>query len=184
MFPNVSGGHNGRKKYVYYRCPKRIAHGPDACTHRKQYRAEKVEAAAWNLVSGLLTDPTRLRAALAETIEQERQGLRSDPDRDGRIWLSKLFPSYAAIDRKRFPAPESLSNELDAAGFTDIRVVPLTERRIYDREPALRAIRGRFASSFALMGEEEYRAGLERAERELPMKVESVLELVIVTARR
>lgn len=101
-----------------------------------------------------------------------------------RIWLSKLFPSFAAIDRKRFPAPESLSDELDAAGFTDIRVAPLTERRVYEREPALRALRGRFASWFALMGEEEYHAGLERAERELPMKVESVLELVIVTARR
>ena len=101
-----------------------------------------------------------------------------------RIWLSKLFPSYAAIDRKRFPALGSLSDELDAAGFTDIKAVPLSERRVYGREPALRAIRGRFASSFALMSEEEYRAGLERAERELPVKVESVLELVIVTARR
>jgi hypothetical protein len=53
MFPNGSGGHNGCS-YVYYRCPKQIAHGPDACTHRKQYRAEKMEAAAWALVSGLL----------------------------------------------------------------------------------------------------------------------------------
>src|SRR5215204_415244 len=110
MFPNVSGGHNGRKKYVYYRCPKRIAHGQDACTHRKQYRAEKVEAAAWNLVSGLLTDPTRLRAALAETIKQERQGLRGDPDRDRRIWLSKLTEA----DRKR-----SRYQEMAAEGLID-----------------------------------------------------------------
>ena len=45
-------------------------------------------------------------------------------------------------------------------------------------------LRGRFASSFALMSDDEYRAGLERAERELPDRVESVLGLVIVTARR
>ena len=101
-----------------------------------------------------------------------------------RIWFSRLFPSYTAIDRRRFPAPESLSDELDAAGFTKIKVAPYRERRTYDRELALRAIRGRFASSFALMSEEEYRAGLERAERELPEKVGSVLELVVVTARR
>ncbi len=107
-----------------------------------------------------------------------------NPAAIGRIWLSKLFPSYAVIDSRRFPAPESLSDELKTAGFTDIRVVQLEERRAYDREPALRAIRGRFASSFALMSEEEYRAGLERAVRELPEKVESVLELVVVTARR
>lgn len=107
-----------------------------------------------------------------------------NPAAVGRIWFSKLFPSHAAIDRKRFPAPESLSDELDAAGFTGIRAVPLTERRTYGRGPALQAIRGRFASSFALMSDEEYRAGLERAERELPEKVESALELVIVTARR
>jgi hypothetical protein len=45
-------------------------------------------------------------------------------------------------------------------------------------------LRGRFASSFALMSDDEYRAGLERAERELPERVESVLGLVIITARR
>ena len=77
-----------------------------------------------------------------------------------------------------------LSDELDAVGFSAIRVAPFRERRIYDREPALRAIRGSFASSFALMSEGEYHASLERAERELPEKVESVLELEIVTARR
>ena len=63
-----------------------------------------------------------------------------NPAAVGRIWFSKLFPSYAAIDRKRFPAPESLSDELDAAGFAEIKTVPLRERRVHDREPALRAI--------------------------------------------
>ena len=107
-----------------------------------------------------------------------------DPSAVGRIWLSKLFPSYAAIDSRRFPAPELLSDELETAGFMDIRIVRLEELRTYYREPALRAIRARFASSFALMSEEEYRTGLERAERELPEKIESVVELVVLAARR
>jgi hypothetical protein len=34
------------------------------------------------------------------------------------------------------------------------------------------------------MSDEEYRAGLDRAERELPEKVESVIEIAILSARR
>jgi hypothetical protein len=56
-----------------------MAHGPDACTHRKQYPAQKVETAVWELVSGLLKDPARLRAGLAKAIERERRAVRDDP---------------------------------------------------------------------------------------------------------
>jgi hypothetical protein len=101
-----------------------------------------------------------------------------------RFWLTDLFPSYAAIDRRRLPAPELLSAELETAGFFAVRSKALEEKKVYDRERALQMLRGRFASSFALMSADEYRAGLERAERELPDRVESVLGLVIVTARR
>ena len=52
------------------------------------------------------------------------------------------------------------------------------------RGEALRALCGRFASSMDLMTDEEYRTGLQRAERELPESVESVLELAVLTARR
>ncbi len=45
-------------------------------------------------------------------------------------------------------------------------------------------LRGRFASSFALMSYEEYRAGLDRAKRELPDKVESAIEIAMLSARR
>jgi hypothetical protein len=34
------------------------------------------------------------------------------------------------------------------------------------------------------MSDDEYRSGLERAERELPERVESVIGLVVITARR
>jgi|ERR671917_762034 SAM-dependent methyltransferase len=107
-----------------------------------------------------------------------------NPDSVDRFWLSNLFPSYATIDRRRFPAPELLSTELETAGFFAVRSTPLEEREVYEREQALRMLRGRFASSFALMSDEEYRAGLDRAERELPEKVESVIEIAILSARR
>jgi Recombinase zinc beta ribbon domain len=131
MFPNGSGGHNGRS-YVYYRCPKRIAHGPDACTHRKQFRAEKVEAAAWVLVSGLLKDPARLQGALTEMIDQERSAMRADPDREAQAWLGKLNET----DRKR-----SHYQEMAAEGLIDFdelraKLVALDETR----EPAQREL--------------------------------------------
>src|SRR5215218_8142350 len=102
MYPNGTGG------YVYYRCPKRIAHGAEACTHRKQYRAEKVEAAVWELTSNLLTDPTRLRLAVSEMIEQESQALRSDPDHQARTLRQKL----AEASRKRSRYQEMAAERL------------------------------------------------------------------------
>ena len=69
-----------------------------------------MKATAWNLVSGLLTDPTRLRTGLIEMIEQERQGLSSDPGHYRQIWLSKLTET----DRKR-----SRYQEMAAEGLID-----------------------------------------------------------------
>ncbi len=107
-----------------------------------------------------------------------------DPAGVDRIWLSDLFPSYADIDRRRFPAPELLLSDLEAAGFSAAWSVPFDQPVVYDRDRALQMLRGRFASSFALIGEDEYRAGLERAERELSVRVEFTLKLAIVTAER
>jgi SAM-dependent methyltransferase len=54
----------------------------------------------------------------------------------------------------------------------------------FSREHALERIRGRYASTFDLLSDTEYREGLARAERELPDPVEYVLEAVIVVATR
>jgi hypothetical protein len=40
----------------------------------------------WDLVSGLLKDPKRLRTGLDEMIEQERAGMRGDPDQEAASW--------------------------------------------------------------------------------------------------
>jgi hypothetical protein len=51
----------------------------------------------WDLVSGLLSDPERLRAGLDAMIGDERGALRGDPEREVRAWLERL----ASLDRKR-----------------------------------------------------------------------------------
>ena len=46
----------------------------------------------------------------------------------------------------------------------------------------LERIRGKHISTFQLISDEEYRAGLERAERELPGEMENVLEWIVAVA--
>jgi SAM-dependent methyltransferase len=106
-----------------------------------------------------------------------------EPTHFDRFWLNALFSSLEEIDRARFPTPEALRDELARAGFAAVRATPLRQRAAIDRETALEKIRGRHISTFDLIGADEYRAGLERAERELPERVEYTLDWVVVVAR-
>ena len=52
------------------------------------HRAEKIEAQVWETVSGILTDPERLRADLEEMLDRERQSsLRGDPELETKAWM-------------------------------------------------------------------------------------------------
>ena len=92
----------------------------------------------WELVSGLLKDPERLRAGLEEMIEQERAGMRGDPDQEAAAWLEKL----AEVEQERrgylrFAAKGHMTDdELDEA------LAELEETRT-TAEEELAAIRGR-----------------------------------------
>src|SRR5437588_4079271 len=107
-----------------------------------------------------------------------------DPSYFDEFWLNRLFPSMEAIDRARFPAREELTAELAAASFGATRIVPLSQRATLDRERALEKIRGRHISTFDLIGDDEYRAGLERAERELSDRIEIAVEWFVAVADR
>ena len=85
------------KRYFYYRCPRRAQDGAAACSQAKYHVAEEVESGVWNLVCSILTDPEQLRDDLERLIEQERQCMRGDPEREVRTWLEKL----SQVDRKR-----------------------------------------------------------------------------------
>jgi hypothetical protein len=64
-----------------------------------------------------------------------------------------------------------LTDELRAAGFADVRIRTLAQDATLSRDEALERIRGRYISTLTLIDEEEFAAGLERAERELPPTV-------------
>jgi ubiquinone/menaquinone biosynthesis C-methylase UbiE len=100
------------------------------------------------------------------------------------FWLNRFFPSFQAIELARFPAPDALARELEAAGFESTRIVRLCQRRVVDRATAVQRIRGRYISTFDLVPEDEIAAGTERAEQELPAQLETQLDWAIVVADR
>ena len=106
-----------------------------------------------------------------------------DPSHFDRFWLNEIFPSLERIDRERFPTHDELTRELRASGF-EPRVIRLSQSAAISRETALERIRGCYISTLELLSDEEYRSGLERAERELPNEIAYALEWLVVIAVR
>jgi hypothetical protein len=120
---------SGEKRYVYYyRCPR--AYGYDGeCSHRKNHRADKLEPAVWDLVSGLLKDPERLREGLERMIEEERKGVRGVPEREARMWLKKI----AEADRKRSGFQDMAAEGLITFDELRAKLADLEETREFAR---------------------------------------------------
>ncbi|MDQ2983506.1 MAG: methyltransferase domain-containing protein [Actinomycetota bacterium] len=106
-----------------------------------------------------------------------------DPSHFDDFWLNRLFPTFEAIDRARFPSAETLERELLGASFSDVRFVYLSQGGSLDRDAALDRIRGQHISTFDLVDQDEYDAGLARAEVELPDRVEYRIEWLVAVAR-
>lgn len=108
----------------------------------------------------------------------------TDPEALDGFWMASLFPSYVEIDRQRFPTAEQLRVDLGGAAYEDVRVLPFEMERTFARETGLAKLRGRAYSTFAYMSDDEYREGLERAERELPAVIRYTLRLLIALGSR
>jgi SAM-dependent methyltransferase len=116
-------------------------------------------------------------------------------DRNGRIavatfdpsyfrvfWFRDYFPSMEEIDLARFPTRDDFERELSAAGFGAPGFTRISQQATVTREVALERIRGRHIATFDLISDEEYLAGLEQAERELPEQVDYRQEWLIAVA--
>ena len=127
----------GRYVFCYYRC-REGNRKRETCSNNKCIRSDRAHAAVWGLVSGLLSEPERLREGLEAMIEEERKGMRDDPERESKAWFQKL----AEVDRKR-----SGYLELAAEGFLGrdelrTKLAALEETR-ETAERELRALEGR-----------------------------------------
>jgi ubiquinone/menaquinone biosynthesis C-methylase UbiE len=105
-----------------------------------------------------------------------------NPEALPRFWMAPLFPSYVAIEQARFPGFAVLERDLGDAAFAAVRRIDHVVPRAFSRDEALAKLRGRHASTFDLLDQDEYEAGVARAERELPDPVEYSLELMVVVA--
>jgi ubiquinone/menaquinone biosynthesis C-methylase UbiE len=143
------------------------------------------ERATMWLVAHLLNRPRAFAEALRVLVPDGRFAVATfDPAYFDEFWLNELFPSMEAADRARFPRAEELSAELQAAGFVEVRLTRLSQRGTLDRATALERIRGKHISTFDLIEEDEYEAGLARAERELPEWLDYGVEWLVATAIR
>jgi SAM-dependent methyltransferase len=105
-----------------------------------------------------------------------------DPDSFEGYYLNRYFPSFLEIDQARFPTASALEADFAHAGFADVSVTAHEQRRTSSREEALEKIRGRHISTFQLISDDEYTAGLARAEAELPERVEYRYRWLVVVA--
>lgn len=95
-------------------------------------------------------------------------------------WLAPLFPSFVENERARFPTADALERELRSVGYADVVVERLELERRFSRLFALERLHGRYGSMFDLLSDDEYAAGLDRAEQELPDPVAYVDRWLLV----
>jgi ubiquinone/menaquinone biosynthesis C-methylase UbiE len=99
-------------------------------------------------------------------------------------YLARFFPSIPVVDRARFETPQQLGNLLRVAGFADVEELRLEQRVQLSRETVLARVRGKHISTFQLIPEDEYAAGLARVERELPASIDSRVHWLVVAAAK
>ena len=106
------------------------------------------------------------------------------PEQFDDYYLAEFFPSIPVIDRARFETPDQLAALLQDASFDDIEEHRLEQRVELSRETVLARVRGKHISTFQLISEDEYAAGLARVESELPASIASRTHWLVMSAVR
>jgi ubiquinone/menaquinone biosynthesis C-methylase UbiE len=149
------------------------------------FKDDWFERATMWLVAHLLDRPRAFAEARRVLEPDGRFAVATfDPSYFDEFWLNTLFPSMEEADRERFPTAGELQVELEAAGLADVRLTRLSQRGSLDRETALERIRGKHISTFDLISDEEYEAGLARAEQELAERVDYRVEWLVAVSVR
>jgi len=78
--------------------------------------------------------------------------------------LKDFFPSLVELDKGRFPEVTELDDFFQSAGFRNIRHHELTISRIPIDMGYLEKVKNKFVSTFHLLSDEEFKAGVEKLE--------------------
>jgi len=78
--------------------------------------------------------------------------------------LKDYFPSLIEMDKKRFPEVTELDYFFQSAGFESIRHKELTINRIPIDTDYLDKVKSKYVSTFHLLSEDEFKAGVEKLE--------------------
>lgn len=102
--------------------------------------------------------------------------------------MNRYFPSFAAVDKARFPSIDLLKDALAAAGFQGV----CEKRMVVPQGPIgpdyLKRVENRFISTFNLLSEDEFTTGLARLRADIQARgsldVMNEWETVAVWARK
>src|SRR5215210_6161105 len=129
----LKGPKRRRRRMFYYICATRRQRGKHACSFSRSMNAQKAEAAVWDAVTALLTDPENLKSDLEAMIEREKE-TRGDPEREARAWTATL----AEAERQRENYQEMYA--ADAMTLEELR------SRLEALEEKRESVRGKLAA--------------------------------------
>jgi ubiquinone/menaquinone biosynthesis C-methylase UbiE len=129
-------------------------------------------------------DPPSALAEIRRVLEPSGRVavLTFDPSQIERYYLGEYFPSLRSIDLARFRPSDEIAAQFHSAGLTGVRSVRHDQQVAMSRAEALERIRGRHISTFQLIPNDEYEAGLAHAERDLPERIEYESRWLVVVA--
>jgi SAM-dependent methyltransferase len=79
----------------------------------------------------------------------------------GESFSSRFFPSYAAIDKARFPKVSAIVEAMIEAGFSDVSSRAITVAKVTLDDRYIEKVENKHVSTFHIMNEREFRSGLK-----------------------
>jgi SAM-dependent methyltransferase len=140
------------------------------------FRDEWFDGAHMHLVVHLLPDRPAALAEAARILAPDGRMVIATfrLEHITRFHLVPYFPGIERVDLERFPDPAVLAGELESAGFATAETTPFDQDMQLDPQVILERVRGRYISTLHVLGEDEYREGLERLEAAMEGRTEPV----------
>ncbi len=109
-------------------------------------------------------DPT-MRDAYRVLGEGRLAIVTASHDQIDNSFISRFFPSYAKIDKARFPKINAITSAMKDAGFVDIASRAINVAKVSIDEEYILKVENKHVSTFHLMSDAEFQKGLDKMRR-------------------